>query len=81
MSFHSRVKLDFPVSLDTRISYLEANVLLVPLPGPISPYATAGFGMHKYDFDLALAGFDAVEVKVDKTGYNFGAGVRFAGSE
>ena len=68
----------FPVSLDARVMYLEANVLLIPIPGPISPFFTAGAGLHSYKFELG-AGNVAItgdNTTMNKFGYNFGAGLK-----
>ncbi len=69
---------DFPVSLDARVYYLEGNVLLIPIPGPISPFFTAGAGLHSYKFELS-AGSVSVSgenTDVQKFGYNFGGGLK-----
>jgi opacity protein-like surface antigen len=68
----------FPVSLDARVYYLEANFLLIPIPGPISPFFTAGAGLHSYKFELN-AGSVAISgenTDVNKFGYNFGGGLK-----
>lgn len=60
------------VELDTNILYTEANVLLILLPGPIAPFATAGAGAHFLDFSVA----DFLETGRVKLGYNFGGGLK-----
>ena len=65
------------VGLDARVLYLEANMLLVPIPGPVSPFITAGAGLHSFDFNLNVAGIDGVfRTSVRKLGYSFGGGLR-----
>lgn len=65
--------------LDTNILYAEANVLLIPIPGPISPFATAGVGVHRFEFDFGgvLNVLDPVfQPEVTKLGWNFGGGLK-----
>jgi len=58
------------VKIGARVMYLEANALLILLPGPVQPFVTGGGGFHSYEF-LDLAG-----VKLQKFGWNFGGGVK-----
>lgn len=67
---------DLPVSIDAKVYYLEANVLVSLLPGFISPFVTAGLGLHYFDFNLAVADFGAADLSFSKLGYNFGGGVK-----
>jgi opacity protein-like surface antigen len=60
------------VGIDTNVLYTEANILLIPVPGPISPFATVGAGMHRLDFTVA----DFVSFDRTKFGYNFGGGIK-----
>jgi hypothetical protein len=60
------------VEANTSILYTEANVLLIILPGPVSPFVTAGLGVHYLNFTIAdLTSFDKV-----KLGYNLGGGLK-----
>jgi hypothetical protein len=43
------------VKIGARVMYLEANGLLILIPGPVQPFLTAGGGLHSYEF-LDLAG-------------------------
>ena len=58
------------LSLDSRIRYLEANALLLFLPGGVQPYVTGGGGVH----DFALKDFDGAEAA--ELGWNVGFGVK-----
>jgi hypothetical protein len=60
------------LEIEGRVHYGEFNVLLIPIPGPVSPVLTAGIGIHAFDFEVG--GF--LGTSVTKTGYNFGAGVK-----
>jgi opacity protein-like surface antigen len=67
------------LTIDTRVLYLEANVLLIILPGPVSPYLIGGLGLHSFDF---RANVEQIEETfklgdVNKLGYNFGGGLKF----
>ena len=59
------------VKVGARVMYLEANALLILIPGPVQPFLTAGGGLHSYEF-LDLAGLG-----VTKWGWNFGGGLKF----
>lgn len=64
------------IEANASILYTEANVLVLILPGPVSPYVTGGVGLHYLSFNIAnLASFDR-----SKFGYNFGGGVKFNAS-
>ena len=67
------------LTIDTRVIYLEANVVLIILPGPISPYLTGGLGLHSFDFKANVAQIDQIFSlgDVNKLGYNFGGGLKF----
>lgn len=59
--------------VDARVVYAEANLVLVLIPGPVSPFVTGGIGLHSIaidedDFNFEHNGF----------GYNFGGGVKAA---
>jgi opacity protein-like surface antigen len=63
---------DDRLEANVSILYTEANVVVVILPGPVSPFVTAGLGLHYLDFNFAdLASFDKA-----KFGYNFGGGLK-----
>lgn len=62
---------DSPTELDVRVIYAEGNVLLIPIPGPVSPFATGGVGIHSYKFEGG--GLDITE---NRLGFNFGGGVK-----
>lgn len=66
------------VGVDVKVYYLEANALLIIIPGPVSPYVTGGIGLHGFDF---VAGSNIIGGVLDlpdvnKLGYNFGGGLR-----
>lgn len=67
---------NLPVDVNAKVSYLEANVLFVPIPGLISPYFTAGIGLHYFDFTVEAGGFEALSTSFNKVGYNFGGGLK-----
>lgn len=60
------------VEANTNILYAEANVLVIILPGPVSPFVTGGLGLHYLDFNVA----DLVTFDNTKLGYNFGGGLK-----
>jgi opacity protein-like surface antigen len=47
-------------------------VVIVILPGPVSPFVTAGLGLHYLNFNVA----DLVSFDRSKLGYNFGGGLK-----
>ena len=55
----------------TGILYAETNVLIIILPGPVSPFVTGGGGLHYLDFNIA----DVLDVRRQHFGYNFGGGI------
>jgi opacity protein-like surface antigen len=60
------------IEVNASILYTEANVLVILLPGPVSPFVTAGLGLHYLNFNVAdLASFDRSNL-----GYNFGGGLK-----
>lgn len=61
---------DSILSLDSRIMYLEANAVLLILPGFIQPYVTGGGGAHYFELT------DFEDARVAKLGWNFGFGVK-----
>ncbi len=66
-------------TVDTRITYLDANLLLIILPTAVSPFVTGGVGLQTFDFqgDIAPVGLVNVDlVTVNKFGFNFGAGIK-----
>ena len=56
-------------TVDTRVTYLDANLLLIILPTAVSPFVTGGVGLQTFDFqgDIApVALFDVNLVTVNK---------------
>jgi hypothetical protein len=75
----SGVKISLPnraVAVDGKVSFLEANALFVPIPGPISPFARGGLGMHSYQLDLNVSSVTVSGEPIRKLGYNFGGGIK-----
>jgi opacity protein-like surface antigen len=73
------VKVEVPGSnldLDAKVYFAEFNALLIPIPGPISPFFTIGAGWDSYNFDLSLIDATQSETKVQKFGWNFGGGLK-----
>lgn len=65
------------VDAKTNILYTEVNLLVIILPGPVSPFVTGGVGVHYLNFNIAdLAGFSKT-----KFGYNFGGGLKVNASK
>ncbi|MGH9321706.1 MAG: outer membrane protein [Vicinamibacteria bacterium] len=60
------------IEANTNILYTEANVLLIILPGPVSPFVTGGIGLHYLSFNVS----DLVSFNRAKLGYNFGGGLK-----
>jgi len=60
------------VDATANILYTEANVLVIILPGPVSPFVTAGAGLHYLDFNVA----DLLKFSNAKLGWNWGGGVK-----
>lgn len=65
-----------PIGVDGKVYYLEANALLVPIPGPISPFFRAGLGLHSYQLDLNVSTVTLGSEGIKKLGYNFGGGIK-----
>lgn len=57
--------------LDARLLYTEVNLLVILIPGPVSPFVTAGVGLHS----IGLSD-DELDFDVNEFGYNFGGGVK-----
>ena len=64
------------VEANASILYTEANVVVIILPGPVSPFVTAGLGLHYLNFNFA----DLVSFDKAKLGYNFGGGLKLNAS-
>ncbi len=66
------------LTIDTRVIYLEANAVLIIIPGPISPYVTGGLGLHSFDFKASVDQIDETFSlgDINKLGYNFGGGLK-----
>jgi hypothetical protein len=60
------------IEANANILYTEANLLLIILPGPVSPFVTGGVGLHYMSFNIA----DLVSFNRSKFGYNFGGGLK-----
>jgi hypothetical protein len=60
------------IEANANILYTEANLLLIILPGPVSPFVTGGVGLHYLSFDIA----DLFSFNRSKFGYNFGGGLK-----
>jgi opacity protein-like surface antigen len=67
---------DDRIEANANILYTEANLLVIILPGPVSPFVTAGAGLHYLDFNIA----DLVNFSRSKFGYNFGGGLKINAS-
>ena len=60
------------IEANASILYTEANVVIIIIPGPVSPFVTAGLGLHYLSFNFA----DLVSFDKAKLGYNFGGGLK-----
>ena len=60
------------LDIETNILYVEANAIVIILPGPIAPFVTGGIGAHYLNFNLA----DLATSSQTKLGWNFGGGVK-----
>ncbi len=58
------------LTLGARVRYLEANGLLLLIPGRVQPFVTGGGGYHSYVFT------DVAGLELAKFGWNFGAGLK-----
>ena len=58
------------IKLPARVMYLEANGVLLLIPGPVQPFLTGGGGLHSY----RIADLQGLELR--KWGWNFGVGVK-----
>ena len=63
----------FNQELAANLVHIEANVLIIVLPGPISPFVTGGLGLHYVDINLT----DRLSLGNAKFGWNFGGGIKF----
>ncbi|MGD8330625.1 MAG: outer membrane beta-barrel protein [Acidobacteriota bacterium] len=59
------------ISLGARVMYLEGNVLLILIPGPVQPFLTGGGGLQSYEL------VDFAGIQLQKWGWNFGGGIKF----
>lgn len=64
------------IQAKANILYVEANLLLIILPGPVSPFVTGGVGLHYFSFDIV----DLVNFSNSKFGYNLGGGLKINAS-
>lgn len=60
------------LDINTNILYVEANVLLIILPGPVAPFVTGGVGVHYLGFNFA----DLATTSQTKFGWNVGGGLK-----
>lgn len=60
------------IEIETNILYVEANALVIILPGPIAPFVTGGIGVHYLNFNLA----DLTTTSQTKFGWNVGGGLK-----
>lgn len=60
------------VDINTNILYVEANAIVIILPGPIAPFVTGGIGAHYLNFNLA----DFASTSQTKFGWNLGGGLK-----
>ena len=65
------------VETKANILYTEANLLIIILPGPISPFVTGGVGLHYFGFNVV----DLASLSKTKFGYNFGGGLKLNASK
>ena len=61
---------DATIRVPARVMYLEANALLLLIPGPVQPFVTGGGGLHSYKI------VDLQNLELRKWGWNFGAGLK-----
>ena len=64
--------IDDQLDIKTNILYVEANALVIILPGPIAPFVTGGIGVHYLNFDLA----DLTTTRQTQFGWNLGGGLK-----
>lgn len=66
------------LEIDTRVMYLDGNLLVILLPFPVSPFVTGGAGLQSFDLhgDIPPIGADLSLATVNKFGFNFGGGVK-----
>ena len=64
--------IDDQIDIKTNILYVEANALVIILPGPIAPFVTGGIGVHYLNFNLA----DLTTTSQTKFGWNLGGGLK-----
>lgn len=57
---------------DASILYVEANALLLIIPGPVQPFVTGGVGVHRIQFDFGNLG----DLSETAFGWNWGGGVK-----
>ena len=62
----------FNQEVAANLLYGEANLLVIVLPGPVSPFVTGGIGLHYVDIQLA----DFLSLSSAKFGWNFGGGIK-----
>lgn len=57
---------------NARLTYAEASLLILILPGPVSPFVGGGIGLHRISLDTLN------DPKQTAIGYNVGGGVRLS---
>jgi opacity protein-like surface antigen len=62
--------------INGKVYFLEGSVLLIPIPGPVSPFFTAGVGLHSYTFDVDINAASSQVADVQKLGYTWGGGLK-----
>lgn len=64
--------------VDTRVIYADVNLNVIILPTRVSPFVTAGAGLQSFDFtgEVQPIGIRLGIEKINKFGFNFGAGVK-----
>ena len=63
---------DDQIEAKANILYTEANMLVIFLPGPVSPFITGGLGLHYFGFSVA----DFLTSNNAKFGWNWGGGLK-----
>ena len=64
------------IGVDAPTRYYSGEFLVIPIPGPVSPFFSIGAGWHSYKFDLSGINTSVANVTVEKAGWDIGGGLK-----
>lgn len=64
------------IGVDAQTRYYSGDFLVIPIPGPVSPFFSIGAGWHSYKFDLSGINTSVADVTIEKAGWDIGGGLK-----